>query len=152
MALFASNFYQPQNISAPTSNLFQQPTFNNILPNNNPHSNPHRFPAMKRRRGVDDNEPQAKRTHYEERMAHRLNSLDLSNENPLPPVDIMDDELAINEIDPEILDDHNAPSSSSVELEQPIIEEPEEEDRIILSNELHRYMKNINDHNLLSKL
>jgi hypothetical protein len=161
MALFAPpNFYQSQNISAAaTSNYFPQ-TFNNIIPPSpsnsdttqyNPH---HHHPtdsiAMKRRRENDESEPLPKRPHYEERMAQRFNSIDLSNENPVSPIDIMDDELEINEVDPEILDGDPQPFSDDFE-EEPIIEEPEDEDRIVLSAELHRYMKNANEHNILSK-
>uniref|UniRef100_A0AC35GN29 Uncharacterized protein n=1 Tax=Panagrolaimus sp. PS1159 TaxID=55785 RepID=A0AC35GN29_9BILA len=145
MALFAPpNFYQSQNISAAaTSNYFPQ-TFNNIIP-----SSPSNI-AMKRRRENDESEPLPKRPHYEERIAHRFNSMDLSNENPVSPIDIMDDELEINEVDPEILDGDPQPFTDDFE-EEPIIEEPEDEDRIVLSAELHRYMKNANEHNILSK-
>jgi hypothetical protein len=161
MALFAPpNFYQSQNISAAaTSNYFPQ-TFNNIIPpspsnSNTTQYNPHHHHptdsvAMKRRRENDESEPLPKRPHYEERIAHRFNSMDLSNENPVSPIDIMDDELEINEVDPEILDADPQPFTDDFE-EEPIIEEPEDEDRIVLSAELHRYMKNANEHNILSK-
>uniref|UniRef100_A0AC34F2Q6 Uncharacterized protein n=1 Tax=Panagrolaimus sp. ES5 TaxID=591445 RepID=A0AC34F2Q6_9BILA len=171
MALFASpNFYQSstQNISAAippaagaasttTSNYFPHtfiPSNNNTthfeLPSSlHSSSSPHDSVAMKRRREADDSEPLPKRRHYEERMSQRFDSLDLSNENPLPPIDIMEDELEINEIDPEILSD--SPQSIVEDLEEPIIEEPEDEDRIVLSDELHRYMKNANEQNILSK-
>uniref|UniRef100_A0A914YY33 Uncharacterized protein n=1 Tax=Panagrolaimus superbus TaxID=310955 RepID=A0A914YY33_9BILA len=159
MALFASpNFYQSsQNISAvpvavpaaaTTSNYFPQ-TF---IPSNNTTNfdlHLHSPSSMKRRRERDDSEPLPKRRHYEERMAQRFDSLDLSNENPLPPIDVMDDELEINEIDPEILSD--SPQSIAEDLGEPIIEEAEDEDRIVLSDELHRYMKSANEHNILSK-
>ena len=72
-------------------------------------------------------------------MARRLDSLDLSNENcPSPSIDL-DEDLNIQEIDPEILDE--SPEIFSEAYDEPIIEEPEEENPLILSDELHRFMK-----------
>lgn len=83
-------------------------------------------------------------------MAHRLDSLDLSNENPSPAVDLNGDEFGIYEMDAETLDD--VPQSLGDDFDEPIIEEPEDDDKIILSNELKNFMKKVNDDNLLSKL
>jgi len=149
MALFTTPpFYQSQNTPPPATSIFQQ-TQNINLPTEN---NRNLYNPMKRRKGSDDSEPSAKRKHYEDRMSQRFDSLDLSNENPQPSIDIdIDGEFGIYEIDPEILDD--SPQSLNDDFEQPIVEEPDDDEdkKIVISDELQTFMKKANNNDLLSK-
>ncbi|KAE9552691.1 hypothetical protein FO519_004097 [Halicephalobus sp. NKZ332] len=100
---------------------------------------------MKRKRVLDEpDQPGAKKRHYEDRMANRLNSLDLCSESQLQEQQhSSDDELYIREIDPEDLDGSPLNFDTDEDSQQPIIEEPDEDEdpeSFVLSDELRRIM------------
>uniref|UniRef100_A0AC34RS52 Uncharacterized protein n=1 Tax=Panagrolaimus sp. JU765 TaxID=591449 RepID=A0AC34RS52_9BILA len=147
MALFASPFGQPQSFGKIFS-LAETQDIEFCEIDQNP------SPTMKRKRVNDnvDDQPGPKRRHYEDRMARRLDSLDLSAEGQKKSSS-EDDELCIQEIDPETLTDSPVMFDIDEDSQQPIIEEPEDDSEgLVLSDELRHFMQFAKNKPLLPKI
>uniref|UniRef100_A0AC34RTB2 Uncharacterized protein n=1 Tax=Panagrolaimus sp. JU765 TaxID=591449 RepID=A0AC34RTB2_9BILA len=147
MALFASPFGQPQSFGKIFS-LAETQDIEFCEIDQNP------SPTMKRKRVNDnvDDQPGPKRRHYEDRMARRLDSLDLSAEGQKKSSS-EDDELCIQEIDPETLTDSPVMFDIDEDSQQPIIEEPEDDSEgLVLSDELRHFMQFAKNKPLLPKM